>query len=180
MIDLILEFAEWPLRADPELGIEIFLADTENAETLPRDRVVNFLRGIDIDLAVRYLEHVINELNDLTPEFHNQLVEAYLQDLRNREYKDTDRWKGLMERLISFLRSSRQYSLSKAFQLIPRDGKCPNPTQKKGANIVPDPDFYEAQAVVLSNMGQHKQALEIYVFKIRDYEKAEEYVRLFL
>jgi hypothetical protein len=27
-------------------------------------------------------------------------------------------------------------------------------------------------------MGQHKQALEIYVFKIRDYEKAEEYVRL--
>lgn len=37
-----------------------------------------------------------------------------------------------------------------------------------------DPDFYEAQAVVLSNMGQHKQALEIYVFKIQDFEKAEE------
>jgi hypothetical protein len=132
MIDLILEFAEWPLRANPELGMEIFLADTENAETLPRDRVVNFLRGIDIDLAVRYLEHVINELNDLTPEFHNQLVEAYLQDLRNREDRDTDRWHGLMGRLISFLRSSKQYSLSKAFQMIPRDGKCPNPTRKIG------------------------------------------------
>jgi hypothetical protein len=25
-------------------------------------------------------------------------------------------------------------------------------------------------------MGQHKQALEIYVFKLRDYRKAEEYV----
>jgi hypothetical protein len=37
-----------------------------------------------------------------------------------------------------------------------------------------DPDFYEAQAVVLSNMGQDKQALEIYVFKIKDFEKAEE------
>ena len=37
-----------------------------------------------------------------------------------------------------------------------------------------DPDFYEAQAVVLSNMDQHKQALEIYVFKIKDFEKAEE------
>jgi tetratricopeptide (TPR) repeat protein len=130
MIDLILEFAEWPLRANPELGMEIFLADTENAETLPRERVVNFLRGIEVDLAVRYLEHVINELNDLTPEFHNQLVEAYLQDLRNREDRDTDRWHGLMERLISFLRSSKQYSLSKAFQMIPRDGKCPNPTRK--------------------------------------------------
>lgn len=39
---------------------------------------------------------------------------------------------------------------------------------------MPDPYFYEAQAVVLSNIGQHKQALEIYVFKMKDFEKAEE------
>lgn len=39
-----------------------------------------------------------------------------------------------------------------------------------------DPLFYEAQAVVLSNMGSHKQALEIYVFKLEDYGKAEEFV----
>lgn len=39
-----------------------------------------------------------------------------------------------------------------------------------------DPSFYEAQAVVLSNMGQHRKALEIYVFKMKDYSKAEEYV----
>lgn len=39
-----------------------------------------------------------------------------------------------------------------------------------------DPKFYEAQALVLSNLGQHKQALEIYVFKLEDYVKAEEYV----
>jgi hypothetical protein len=37
-----------------------------------------------------------------------------------------------------------------------------------------DPLFYEAQAIVLSNMGQHKQALEIYVFKVKDFGKAEE------
>lgn len=42
--------------------------------------------------------------------------------------------------------------------------------------MITDPDFYEAQAVVLSRMEQHKQALEIYVFKMEDYEKAEEYV----
>lgn len=29
--------------------------------------------------------------------------------------------------------------------------------------------------MVLSNMGQHKQALEIYVFKMKDFDKAEEY-----
>jgi hypothetical protein len=37
-----------------------------------------------------------------------------------------------------------------------------------------DSSFYEAQAVVLSNMGSHKQALEIYVFKLQEYDKAEE------
>ncbi|KAF4627324.1 hypothetical protein G7Y89_g10828 [Cudoniella acicularis] len=157
MIDLILEFAEWPLRAKPDLTMEIFLGDTENAETLPRDKVVDFLQGIDLDLAVKYLEHVINELNDLTPDFHNQLVAAYLRDLKNRQDRDSDDWKDLMNRLVTFLRTSKQYSLGKAFGNIPRN------------------DFYEAQAVVLSNMGQHKQALEIYVFKIQDFEKAEDY-----
>ena len=122
MIDLILEFAEWPLRTDPLLGMEIFLADTENAETLPRDKVVNFLEGIDIELAVRYLEHVITELNDLTPDFHNRLVNAYIQDLAKRNDRESETWRTLMERSLSFLRSSKQYSLSKAFGLIPRDG----------------------------------------------------------
>lgn len=125
-IDLVLEFAEWPLKADPELGMEIFLADTENAETLPRDRVSNFLRGIDVGLEVKYLSHVINELNDMTPDFHNRLVSAYMRELKEREDTDSEEWKGLMERLIEFLRSSKQYSRSKAFGLIPREGMyCP-------------------------------------------------------
>ena len=40
-----------------------------------------------------------------------------------------------------------------------------------------DPEFFEARAIVFSKMGQHRQALEIYVFKIEDYAKAEEYVQ---
>lgn len=31
---------------------------------------------------------------------------------------------------------------------------------------------------MFSKMGQHKQALEIYVFRLEDYDKAEEYVRV--
>jgi hypothetical protein len=130
MIDLILEFAEWPLRADPDLGMEIFLADSENAETLPRDKVVSFLERIDVVLAVKYLEHVINELNDLTLEFHNRLVGAYLQELKNRQDRDSGSWRGLMDRLLSFLRSSKQYSPSGAFGLISREGTFAEPIQK--------------------------------------------------
>lgn len=39
-----------------------------------------------------------------------------------------------------------------------------------------DPDFFESRAIVLSKMGQHKQALQIYVFQLKDYAKAEEYL----
>ncbi|KAH8601060.1 vacuolar morphogenesis protein-like protein AvaB [Bisporella sp. PMI_857] len=124
MIDLILEFAEWPLRVDPKLGMEIFVADSENAETLSRDKVADFLHNIDVGLEVQYLEHVINELNDLTPEFHNRLVQAYMDDLKKGQDNESDNWKDLMQRLISFLRSSTQYSLGKAFKNIPRDGQC--------------------------------------------------------
>ncbi|CAG8949163.1 hypothetical protein HYFRA_00004785 [Hymenoscyphus fraxineus] len=159
MIDLILEFAEWPLRADPGLSMEIFLGDTENAESLPRDRVVKFLEGVDTALAVKYLEHIITELNDLTPEYHNQLVSAYLNELKGLKERDSDHGKNLMTKLIAFLRSSKQYSFTKAFGNMPKD----------------DPDFYEPQAIVLSNIGSHKQALEIYVFKMKNFEKAEEY-----
>ncbi|KAG9248610.1 vacuolar morphogenesis protein-like protein AvaB [Calycina marina] len=159
MIDLILEFVEWPIRVNPHLGMEIFLADTENAETLPREKVANFLESIDIDLEVRYLEHVINELDDTALEFHDRLAHAYVSDLKKHKDVESDDWKNLMERLISFLRLSNQYSLSKALANIPSD----------------DPKFYEAQAVLLSNMGQDKEALEIYVFKLKNFEKAEEY-----
>jgi hypothetical protein len=120
-IDLILKYSEWTLRAAPEEGMEVFIADTENAETLPRDRVVKFLDGIDQLLEIRYLEHIIAELNDLTPEFHNRLAELMTRHLR--EQPRGEEWDDLMSRFVKFLRASRQYSLSRAFGMIPREGR---------------------------------------------------------
>ena len=121
VIDLILEFSGWVLRAEPEQGMEIFLTDSENAETLPRERVVAFLDGIDVALEVRYLEHIITELNDMTPDFHNRLVELFVKHLRDK--RRGLEWDDAMERLVKFLKESRQYSLGRAFGLIPRDGE---------------------------------------------------------
>ncbi|KAI0099125.1 SPX domain-containing protein [Nemania sp. FL0031] len=157
MTDLILEFADWVLRRDSDLGMEVFLADSENAETLPREKIVGYLSGIDANLEIRYLEHIIDELGDGTPEFHNRLAELLINALK----QDKDRgaqWEGRLHKLVDFLRESDQYGLTRAFGMIPRD----------------DPPFYESQAVVLSKMDNHKQALEIYVFKMHDYIKAEE------
>ncbi|KAL5340381.1 hypothetical protein BJX70DRAFT_387383 [Aspergillus crustosus] len=163
-IDLILEFSEWPVQEDPTLGMEIFLADTENAETLPREKVLEFLQKIDVKLAVRYLEHVIGELNDLTPDLHQRLASLYLDRLQksqNNEDEFTTEEDHLdwQEKFITLLKSSDQYSPSKILGRLDRD----------------DPDFFEARAILFSKMGQHRQALEIYVFKLEDYVKAEEY-----
>ncbi|KAJ4267368.1 Vacuolar morphogenesis protein 6 [Fusarium torreyae] len=157
-IDLILEHAEWTLKASPDEALEIFTGDTESAETLPREQVVSFLHDVDTQLEGRYLEHVINELEDVTPDLHDRLVELYVENLKKME--KGEKWDALMSHFIGFLRNPRQvYSQGKAFGLIPRD----------------EPAFYEPRAVVLSSMGQHKQALEIYVFKMKDYQKAEDY-----
>lgn len=162
LIDIILEFAEWPIRTDPDLGMEVFLADTENAENLPRDRVLDFLTPLDQELAVRYLEHIINELNDTTPDYHQRLVDLYLSRLRDDTSPDHAAQRA---RLESFLRNSTHYNKAKTFRQLPSD----------------KPDFYEARAIVLAAMGNHKQALSIYVFQIRDSAKAEEYCnRLYL
>ncbi|KAI8958278.1 SPX domain-containing protein [Daldinia sp. FL1419] len=157
MIDIILEFADWVLRRDPDRGMEIFLADSENAETLPRERVVQYLGAIDANLEIRYLMHIITELEDGTPDFHNRLVELLIQALKEDERDKL--WNERLNGLVEFLKASQQYSLSKALSIIPRD----------------DPAFYEARAIIFSNMGSHKQALEIYVFNMQDYAKAEEY-----
>ena len=122
MIDVILEFSDWALRKDPKLGMEVFIADSENAETLPRDRVIRFLGNIDIALEIQYLEHIISELNDMTPDFHNRLVELFVRQLKERRVKNEE-WDVLMERLVNFLKESGQYSLGKAFSLIPKDGE---------------------------------------------------------
>ena len=153
LIDLILEFSKWPLTADPKLGLEVFLADTENAETLDRTKVLSFLKSIDQTLAQRYLEHIIDEWNDLSPNLHQELLNIYLSRLKTASDHE------LLQKFLTLLTTSSQYSSARILNELPLD----------------DPTFYEARAILFSKMGNHKQALEMYVFKMNDIAKAEEY-----
>ena len=159
MIDLIIQFAEWPLREVPDLGMEVFLADTENAETLHRPRVLDFLESIDQKLARTYLEHIIQELNEKAPDFHQKLVNIYIERLKSGDFADDNEQAAWKEKTLDFLKTSKGYQPYKALQKLSKD----------------DPSLFEARAIVLSNMGQHKQALDIYVFQLKDADKAEEY-----
>lgn len=123
MIDIILEFAEWPIRTDAKIGMQVFLADTENAENLPREKVLGFLANIDQLLALEYLEHVINELGDVTPEFHQRLVDFYLSRLKAGKFNDEAEKNSAKEKLEEFLRSSVRYNKVKTFKELPADSE---------------------------------------------------------
>jgi tetratricopeptide (TPR) repeat protein len=125
MIDLILEFAEWPLRTDPALSMDVFLADTENAETLPRQQVLEFLEKIDSKLAVQYLEHIIEELNELNPDFHQKLVDLFLERLRagHDQFKDTKELESWRDRLQTFLKTSSHYNKARVLKQLPSNGE---------------------------------------------------------
>lgn len=158
LVDLLLEFVRWPLQEKPEVGMEVFLADSDNAERLPRRQVLDFLASIDGRLETQYLEHIINELGDGTDEFHQQLVDLYLARLKQQDIDEDERVE-LRSKLETFLSESDAYSLNKTLRQLPAD----------------DPTLFESRAIVLSAMEQHKQALSIYVFQIQDYTKAEAY-----
>lgn len=158
LVDVILEFVRWPIEENPQVGMDVFLADSDNAEKLPRRQVLDFLTEIDKKLEAQYLEHIINELGDAEPDFHQRLVDLYIAELKQDEL-DEDLRTELKLKLESFLSGSRTYNKNKTFRQLPAD----------------NPIFYETRAIVVSAMGNHKQALSIYVFQIQDYEKAESY-----
>lgn len=158
LIDIVLEFVKWPLEEKPEVGMDVFLADTYNAEKMPRDKVLSFLAGIDKQLEAQYLEHIINELGDTTREYHQQLVDIYLAHLKDDNLPPEAKT-AAKEKLESFLHTSAHYEKAKTLRQLP-------PTIST---------FHESRAIVLSAIGNHKQALSIYAFDLNSPSKAEDY-----
>lgn len=58
---------------------QIFTEDLPEVELLPRDKVLNFLKEGFKELAVPYLEHIIQVWDETGPDFHNMLIVLYLE-----------------------------------------------------------------------------------------------------
>ncbi|CAG8539118.1 8928_t:CDS:10, partial [Acaulospora morrowiae] len=168
--DLMLEYAKWVMDTDPERGMDIFIDDHLEIESLPRDKVLSFLEGFSYDLCITYLEHIIYELEDQTSNHHNKLITTYLNKIQQLSSQippeDSEgNERGLLlesievttKKLLKFLEESTHYKVEKILGQLPLD------------------DFYEVRAILLSRLGQHDQALNIYVHKLKNEEMAEEY-----
>jgi|SRR5579862_2414104 len=112
-----------PLRNNAD---EIFLDDTPEAESLPRERVLDYLLSIKRELGIRYLEHLIHDLNEMSPAFHDRLVTLYLDEASDSSLNDQHRSE-IREKMVKFLEESEQYmperALARLSHSISYDGK---------------------------------------------------------
>lgn len=150
---LILEYADWVLNKTPEEGLKIFTEDLGEVEALPRPRVLDYLLKSHIDLAIPYLEHVINIWKDTNPLFHNSLIHKY----REKVLIDEPGVEVTKKKLIEFLENSEHYKPETVLIHFPTNA------------------LLEERALILGKLGKHEEALAIYVRALGDIEKAINY-----
>lgn len=171
-LDLIFTASDWVFSLSPSAGLDIFIADREEVERLPRHAVSNHLAKIaPKEQYARYLEHIIHHLNENGPEFHERLIEIYMDRIRqsrsdsvteNSDASKKERQEDY-DKLIRFLENSSQYRPDRLL-----------------ARIDDDESMEEVKATLLGKLGQHDGALQIYVHKLKDDARAEEWVSLIL
>ncbi|XP_072024948.1 vam6/Vps39-like protein [Amphiura filiformis] len=173
--DLIKEYSQWVLKAHPEDGLKIFTEDIPEVESLPRPGVLDYLITKAKDLAIPYLEHIIHNCNDVTPDFHNKLIHLYREKVQEQleEYipslpegqapvragTEPGELGELRRKLLFFLETSLHYVPEKLLIHFPVDG------------------FFEERALLLGRLGKHEQALAIYAHLLKDTRRAEDYCR---
>jgi len=156
-LDQIFDAAHWLFAIDPDMAFEVF---TSEEHELPRHDVADYLEGIDPYLCVRYLEYLIHDRDETSQMLHERLAELYLR-LSQAEKKHGDKAaeQNLYSKLLRFIEESQNYHIDRLFGLLPSD------------------NMFEARAVLLGRLGKHEGALEIYVYRLQDYIKAEEYCK---
>ncbi|KNZ73327.1 Vam6/Vps39-like protein [Termitomyces sp. J132] len=153
----IFESSRWVFATDSNLAFDIFTS--EDVE-LPRQEVSIFLAGIDVKISARYLEFIIEERHEQTPAFHDRLAELYFSMTISAKKKGDDQARNEMyTKLLQFISSNNIYSVDRLY------------------GTLSSTDLFEARAILLGRLGRHGQALELYVYRMHDYLKAEEYCK---
>ncbi|KAG0694684.1 vacuolar sorting protein 39 domain 1-domain-containing protein [Suillus ampliporus] len=152
-INQVFESSRWIFKEDRDMAFQIFTSDDVE---LPRTQVTDYLEKIDPTISARYIEYLIDEKGEESPAFHDRLAELYLNmTLSARKRGDETKGSEVYSKLLRFIDSTDHYRPDRLYGLLSEN-------------------LYEARAVLLGRMGRHDHALELYVYKLRDYSKAED------
>ncbi|KAJ7039656.1 hypothetical protein C8F04DRAFT_1086112 [Mycena alexandri] len=153
-LDEIFASSRWIFEKDSSMAFQIFTS--EDVE-LPRAAVANYLESIDPLLCIRYLEFLIEERREESTVFHDRLAELYLKmTLAAKKRNDKD-WSQHYAKLLKFINTTDRYRIDRLYSMISSE------------------DLFEARAILLGRFGRHDQALELYVYRLQDYLKAEQH-----
>ncbi|KAG8213472.1 hypothetical protein J3R82DRAFT_12007 [Butyriboletus roseoflavus] len=155
-LDQIFESARWIFEQDREMAFEIFTSDDVE---LPHGGVTDYLEKLDPHVATRYLEYLIDEKEEKSSGFHDRLAELYLGITMTAKRKgEEDKHGDVYAKLLKFIDTTEYYRPDRLYGLLSED-------------------LYEARAILLGRMGRHEHALELYVYKLGDFTKAEEHCK---
>ncbi|GEM08903.1 rab guanyl-nucleotide exchange factor [Rhodotorula toruloides] len=144
---VILDASRWVFKQDVESGLQIFCADFEEVESLPRHAVMAHLADVERDVCIKYLEHIIRQLDEQGADFHEKLIELAARD------------DGMYRKLLDLLQTSKSYRADRILGRLPSE------------------DMHEVRAVLLGRLGRHEGALQIYVYQLEDHATAEQYCK---
>ncbi|KAG1771130.1 rab guanyl-nucleotide exchange factor [Suillus placidus] len=156
-INQVFESSSWVFGRGPSYGFRgdpcIFTSDDVE---LPRTQVTDYLEKIDPTISTRYIEYLVDEKGEESPAFHDRLTELYL-NMTLSAHKQGDEAKELevYSKLLRFINTTDHYRPDRLYGLLSEN-------------------LYEARAVLLGRMVRHEHALELYVYKLKHYAKAED------
>ncbi|GAA5871131.1 hypothetical protein JCM1840_007600 [Sporobolomyces johnsonii] len=155
-VNVIFEASKWVFEHDREAGLQIFIADLEEVESLPRHATMAHLEGIGRDVCIKYLEHIIHVLGEQGADFHEKLIELYLAVVQS---SGKERDETAYKRLLDLLESSTSYRADRMLGRLPSE------------------DMHQVRAILLGRLGRHEGALQIYVYQLEDHATAEQYCK---
>ena len=176
----------------PESGLKIFTgegcSDTSDIEQLPRGRVFDFIRKTNRDMAIPYLEHIIWEWGDTTPDLHNKLIQMYKEKILryprpNEDSTEEQRQERqrLREDLQKMLKMSKSYEPERVIVHFPHDFENGNALfyffhrWPLCTCLFFFTDLSEEKAIIFGQLGQHEKALKLYVNVLDDINMALDY-----
>jgi Vam6/Vps39-like protein vacuolar protein sorting-associated protein 39 len=75
--------------------------------------------------------------------------------------------------LLQFINSTHYYSVDRLYGFLSSEGDIGLTCADFDTHVISD--LFEARAILLGRLGRHEHALELYVYRLQDYLKAEEY-----
>lgn len=123
----IFDQSEWLFKEDAKMALQVFTADEPEVEALPRTEVLAFLENRDRNACIGYLEHLIEDLGEAGPDFHDKLAELYLTGARKsvqsaQGHSTSPDMPPEYAKLLQFLRTSSQYRPERLFGKLRQQG----------------------------------------------------------